>query len=211
MSFFFIINILGLILSILGFKKSKGLDGAGRGLSLAGIIISVIGILFFIGLVISSDDTSLTDVGSTRTSQEETSNVQEEQEAQENQEELSGDVDSSDLTLIPNDSDSEANAETEAYEAELDRLASEEVYENAKGIYLQFKEEDDYNRSIINEDNLEEILAKARPLKLGVLSDLSEALDCDITDQNFGAFEYSFENDDYKDFKSNYEIFCILS
>lgn len=41
----FLVPILGLIFSIIGSKKSKELDGQGKGLAVAGIVISALGIL----------------------------------------------------------------------------------------------------------------------------------------------------------------------
>lgn len=48
--------LLGLIFSIIGVSKSKNLNGAGKGLAIAGIIISAIGLVFriFFGLVLIS-------------------------------------------------------------------------------------------------------------------------------------------------------------
>ena len=46
----FIVPVAGLIVSILGFRKAKTLNGKGRGLALAGIIISAI-VWAFIALI----------------------------------------------------------------------------------------------------------------------------------------------------------------
>ncbi len=40
-----IVSIVGLILSIIGLNKSKQLNGAGKGLAIAGIILGAIGVL----------------------------------------------------------------------------------------------------------------------------------------------------------------------
>ena len=41
-------NMIGLILSIIGLVKAKELDGKGKGLAIAGIVISVLVIVFYI-------------------------------------------------------------------------------------------------------------------------------------------------------------------
>lgn len=38
----FFVSLVGLILSIIGYRKSKELNGEGRGLAIAGIIISIV-------------------------------------------------------------------------------------------------------------------------------------------------------------------------
>ena len=48
----FIFSLLGLIFSIIGLKKSKQLGGAGKGLAVAGIVISSLGILTSIAFVL---------------------------------------------------------------------------------------------------------------------------------------------------------------
>lgn len=50
--FSFFIAIVGLVCSIIGYKKSAELNGNGRGLALAGIIISAIEIALFAVLII---------------------------------------------------------------------------------------------------------------------------------------------------------------
>lgn len=58
-SFFF--NILGLVFSIIGINKSKDLNGNGKGLAIAGIIISsagfildLIAIIFYISVILTA-------------------------------------------------------------------------------------------------------------------------------------------------------------
>lgn len=48
----FIIWILGLIFSIVGLSKSKQLGGSGRGLAIAGIVISLIGVALILLLLL---------------------------------------------------------------------------------------------------------------------------------------------------------------
>ena len=48
----FFIPLLGLIFSLIGLKQSKKIGGAGRGIALAGLIISSLSILVTIGLII---------------------------------------------------------------------------------------------------------------------------------------------------------------
>lgn len=52
MSFFF--TIVGLICSILGYKKSAELGGKGKGLAMAGIIISAVSIVISVIILVSS-------------------------------------------------------------------------------------------------------------------------------------------------------------
>ena len=40
-----LLSIVGLILSIIGLKKAKELDGAGKGLAIAGIVLGALGLL----------------------------------------------------------------------------------------------------------------------------------------------------------------------
>ena len=47
----FIISVIGLALCIVGFIKSKNLDGDGRGLAKAGIIISSVALALYTGLI----------------------------------------------------------------------------------------------------------------------------------------------------------------
>lgn len=49
--FSFLISIVGLICSILGFKKASTLEGKGKGLAIAGIIISVINMVLGVVLM----------------------------------------------------------------------------------------------------------------------------------------------------------------
>jgi len=43
-----VLEILGLIFSIIGLRRSKQLGGAGRGLAIAGIVLAIIGIILLI-------------------------------------------------------------------------------------------------------------------------------------------------------------------
>ena len=52
LSFFF--ALLGLIFSIIGLKKAKQLGGSGQGLAVAGLIISILGMLFWIGIILAA-------------------------------------------------------------------------------------------------------------------------------------------------------------
>ena len=45
---FFPLEIIGLILSIIGLTRSRRMNGAGRGLAIAGIVLGVIGIIYLI-------------------------------------------------------------------------------------------------------------------------------------------------------------------
>ena len=47
-----IVSIIGLILSIIGLSKSKQMNGSGKGLAIAGIIIGAIGVVVFILTII---------------------------------------------------------------------------------------------------------------------------------------------------------------
>lgn len=46
------ISLISLILSIVGMNKAKELDGAGKGLALAGLIVSIFGMLMFLFLML---------------------------------------------------------------------------------------------------------------------------------------------------------------
>ena len=46
--FAFLMPVVGLICSILGMKKSTELDGKGKGLALAGIIISIVAMIAYV-------------------------------------------------------------------------------------------------------------------------------------------------------------------
>lgn len=50
LAFFF--NILSLILCIIGLKKSAELDGKGRSLAIAGIVLDVLSILFTVAIIV---------------------------------------------------------------------------------------------------------------------------------------------------------------
>ncbi|MDE6189198.1 MAG: zinc ribbon domain-containing protein [Clostridia bacterium] len=52
LSFFF--TVVGLICSILGYKKSAELNGKGKGLAVAGIIISLLSIVIYLFIFLTS-------------------------------------------------------------------------------------------------------------------------------------------------------------
>ncbi len=49
--FAFFLPFLGLIFSIVGLVKSKGLDERGKGLAIAGMVISIVSMVFFVTFV----------------------------------------------------------------------------------------------------------------------------------------------------------------
>lgn len=66
LGFTFIFSVLGLILSIVGLAKAKSVDGAGKGLAIAGMIISIISfipgillIMLFAGIIGAAAGTTM--------------------------------------------------------------------------------------------------------------------------------------------------------
>ena len=50
----FFIWILGLIFSVMGYNRSKLLGGSGRGLAIAGIVISIVSVVMYFIIIIAS-------------------------------------------------------------------------------------------------------------------------------------------------------------
>ena len=75
-----------------------------------------------------------------------------------------------------------------------------EVFAKAKAAYEAWRVKDDQAKASLD-------FARARPLKLEILAELSEIIGCPVNDAWFGALEYTFENNAQQEFNDNVELF----